>query len=321
MIYRTKEILKKRHRAILPFILSLVGKALLENMKKSAKGEEADATINPLDVVKGIKEGTGEDGDIKVSQKDADDLKQAMGDGVKVPEIVESDRTFEEQLAFTPPETQTRGSQSPQVPSQILNQLSQSSSQPSFQPPPIPSGASSQIVPAHNGLITGEAQTQTPRAQVPPGILAGLKESLLNLPSSAGDIPEGRTGRRTAFGVGETLGDFLRSNALRLSTVDPKSASPSRQVSQKKLDILNDLESGKRTIADLKDFEKIILRPPTEKTGFDLDAEITESIKKDLVGKSEEEGTKELQKNVEDEIITEEQAEEIWDALYKTGLK
>ena len=55
MIYRTKEILKKRHRAILPFILSLVGKALLENMKKSAKGEEADATINPLDVVKGIK--------------------------------------------------------------------------------------------------------------------------------------------------------------------------------------------------------------------------------------------------------------------------
>lgn len=90
-------------------------------------------------------------------------------------------------------------------------------------PPDIQRIATAQ--PAGVQAPTAGAQPTTTPPTVPPGILAGLKGGVLNIPTVAGQIPEERVGRRTAFAAGETLGDFLRANLLKLPTADPLSAT------------------------------------------------------------------------------------------------
>ena len=196
MLWRTREKIKRWHSGISPLLLAIAA-ALAKNVEKARKGEKADATINPLDLIPSKGEVGKETGELK--DVEVGDIKEA-------PEISET----------TPPE----------VPQQFAGTLSPLEVKQQFQTNrladlqaagTVPQGVSQQpttpSLPAQNVL----------QGQRPPGILAGLKQGVLNLPTTAKQIPTGRTGRQAAFATGQTIGDFIRANALKLPTADPLS--------------------------------------------------------------------------------------------------
>ena len=72
-------------------------------------------------------------------------------------------------------------------------------------------------------VVPPPAAEPTPPA---PGILGGLKESFLGLDSTRGNIPEESIGRKTAYGIGSTLGSTLR-NRLGASNTSSESYTAS----------------------------------------------------------------------------------------------
>lgn len=232
------------HKAQISIITALIKKLLVDEAAK-----EAEKTGASGDLIKAIAGKVG---------------KEEAPKG-ETPEIPETD--------ITAIPTNAQGFAAPLSQQQVQSQfLANRQSQLPIQQPvatlPPPS-----VLP-QQAQVPQVAQAQA-RA---PGIFAGLKEGVLNLPSEGFEkIPAGRTGRQAAFATGETIGDFLRANLLQLPTADPtapKPPTPSRQITQKRLDLLNQLESGERKIATLKPFERIILRPPTTSTIDILEGEL-----------------------------------------------
>ena len=109
----------------------------------------------------------------------------------------------------------------------------------------------STLPPAYTPPPQGAAPQQTPQAPpVPPGILAGLKEAFLGMPSTSSNIPEGRTGRQTAYYTGKTIGDIARKGASL-----PTSSQEARRqqlLTGKKVsrspEYLSDLERAKKLV-------------------------------------------------------------------------
>lgn len=187
-------------------ILGNILKTLVLNKAKE-EAEKTGASPNLIDAfTKQISKG---------EKKTSEEIKDSDLKGEGAPEIEITDRTFEEQLGFKPEEA-------PELLS--TPDLSATPTAPS-----IPSNFRQMVVPGPGGRqITGQGVGTQPQnvlqpQTVPPGILAGLKQGALNLPTTAGQIPAERTGRRTAFATGKTLGDFLRSQALKLPTTQPVS--------------------------------------------------------------------------------------------------
>ena len=92
-------------------------------------------------------------------------------------------------------------------------------------------GASDFITPNANAqdniAADANAATQTQQPTPPaPGILGGLKESFLGLDSTRGNIPSESIGRKTAYGIGSTLGSTLR-NRLGASSSSSESYTAS----------------------------------------------------------------------------------------------
>ena len=258
--YRTRE---KWHKGIAPLLAAIFKKLLVSAAAAKAAeetGEEGSALLAKA-IAGEIDKGDGEGKEAPKPSRD--ELKasiEAAPPRPGRPELEVTNRPFQEQLQFSP---------QPQVQA------------PSLPPTSVLQPAIGRAQTPH-GPIQGQLPAEVPRGEpfraarpdVPPGILAGLKGGILNLPTTAGQIPAERTGRQAAFATGETLGDFLRANLLRLPTADPTAPSPSKQISQKRLDLLNQLESGKKKISTLKPFERIILRPPTTSTIDILEGEL-----------------------------------------------
>ena len=205
-------------------ILASVFKQLL--IQSAAK--EAEKTGASPGLIKAAAKKLG------ASKEETEELE---GVEAGAPEIVETDRTFEEQLAFDPSIPESFKQLTVPGPGGRLITGMGEGTQPTRDLPPsnvlqsqIPEQLKQLTVPGPGGrLITGfgeggqPTRTQpTVQPTIPPGILAGLKESLLNLPTTGAQIPEERIGRQTAFATGETIGDFLRANFLKLSTTEPE---------------------------------------------------------------------------------------------------
>lgn len=238
---RTRGKLKRWHRGV--GILAFLSQLLVNEAAKEAEKEGGSGTLVKA-IAKGLKkEGEGGEAEVadKVPEPSGDQLESAIADSAVRPEVqtrfgfgrvdqaaLEADKVkqlqeFEEfqrtnplsrgiQQAGKTFQGLTAGRGLPSTP--VIPQAQASVLQPQQQAP-----AQQATLPALP--VTAPQTGGQQRPNVPPGILAGLKGGVLNQPSIRGDIPLERTGRQTAFDVGETLGDFLRKNLLKLPTTDP----------------------------------------------------------------------------------------------------